>query len=182
MEKEINIKELEKLPPEKRIAILKEFEKKKKKEIEQAESLIKKIEEGIEAKKKTEKEIEEKSKELLEKTARGAQEEELESIVQEAKKTEETEFRPQYGAPLEEIKKVYEIATTEVYETIRELRNKASEGRLTPEDEQRIDFYEREFSRINAVQAAYIADEKKRINIMKAKTALEQIKEYETML
>lgn len=184
MAEEITLKDLEKLSPEERVRVLKKFEEQRKKEIEKAESLLRRTEEEIEGKKKTELEIEEKSKEIIEKGGRGAARknpEELEEIVREAKQ-EPNEFRPQYGAPLEEIKKLYEIATPEVYDTIRDMRDRAAEGRLTRQDEERLNFYENEFSRINSVQAAYINDEKKRINIMKAKTALEQIKEYETMI
>jgi len=182
MAKEITLKDLEKLSPEERVAVLKKFEDRRKKEIEQAESLIRKTEKEIETRKKTELEIEEKSKEFADKRTEGKGEE-LEEIVKEAKKTdEEGLFRPQYGAPLEEIKKLYEIATPEVYDRIRDIRNRASEGALTKDDEQRLNFYESEFSRINAVQAAYINDERKRINVMKIKAAIEQAEEYKTLM
>jgi len=182
MAEKITLKELNRLSPEKRLALLKKFEEKRKKEIEHAESLIKSSESEIEKRKETEKEIEEKSKALLEKRISEEREEELENIVEEAQKGPEEEgFKAQYGAPLEELRRIYEIAPV-AYESVRELRNRASEGRLTSEDEQRLNFYETQFSQITPVQAAYIKDEKTRVNVMKIKTALDQTEEYKTAM
>ena len=182
MAEKISLKDLEKLPPEKRVALLKKFEEQRKKEIEHAESLLKRSEKEIETRNESEREVEQKSKELLEKKIVETRGEELENIVEESQKTTEEEGAGvQYGRPLEELKKIYEIAPA-AYEAVRELRNRASEGRLTREDEQRLNFYESEFSQISAVQAAYIKDEKTRVNVMKIKTALEQTEEYKTTM
>ncbi len=184
MAKKITVEELRKLPPEKRMEILKRFEEKRKQEIERAEDLIRGTEKELEKKEETEREIEEKSRELLEEKAEEEAGEELENIVEEAQEgAEEAEAaKAQYGAPLEEIRRVYEIATPDTYDRIRELRDRAAEGRLSEEERKAIDFYQGEFSSVSTVQAAYVNDDTKRINIMKAKTALEQIKKYETMM
>lgn len=183
MAKKITVEDLKKMPPEKRIEILKRFEEKRKQDVEKAEEMIKGTEEELEKKEETEREIEEKSRELLEGRLTEEAEEELENIIEEAQQgSEEAEAAKQYGEPLEEIKRVYEIANPDTYERIRELRDRAAEGGLSEEEMNAVDFYQREFSNVSNVQAAYVNDEKKRINIMKAKTALEQITQYETMM
>ncbi len=176
MADEKEVEKLKNLPPEERIALLKKLEERRKKEIEQVEALINRSEKEIQVRKETEKEIEEKSRELLEKKVSPERAEELEEIVEEAKKTPETEFNVQYGAPLEEIRRMYQIATPEVYEGIRELRNRASEGRLTEDEERRLVVYENEFAGVNE---AYVNDAKTKETIKKAKSALDQIKKYE---
>ncbi len=181
MAKKITMEDLKKLPPEKRIAVLKKFEEKRKKDIEKAEELIKGTEEELERKEETEQEIEEKSRELLEERIEENTEDiELEGIIEEAKvSAEEAEFAPQYGKPLEEL---YQIATPSAVDSMSELRERAAEGSLSEYDRERVDFYQEQFEQLSAVEAAYIKDQEKRINVMKIKDALERIKEYKTMI
>jgi hypothetical protein len=174
----ISLSKLKNLPPEQRVALLKKFEEQRKKEIERAEKELKSSEAEIETKKKSQRELEEKSRELLEKRVTPRQVEELEEIVEETQKpAEEGAARPVYGAPLEEIKRLYEIATPEVYEGVRELRNRAAQGRLSEEDEKRINFYEHQLSGVS-VNEQYINDRRTKDNWVRIKTAIEQIEEY----
>jgi hypothetical protein len=179
MAKKISLKDLKNLPPEERIAVLKKFEDQRKKEIEQAESLLKNSEVEVQKKRETERENEQKGKELLEKKISSkSNEEALEEIVEESQKPADGNARPVYGAPLEEMRRVYEMATREVYEGVKELRNRASRGMITEDEVEKINFYESQLSSVATVNEAYINDKKAKENFVKIKTALEQIKEY----
>lgn len=176
MAKKIGLDELKKLPPEKQIEILKKFEEKRKKDIEKAEDLIKASEEELKDKEKTKIEIEEKSKELLEEKLSDEEDKELENIVKEANKgAEDAELAHHYGKALEE---VYEIANPATYDRVRELRDRAASGNLSEQERRSIDFYSSQFNQVSTVEAAYIKNEETRIDVMKIKTALEQIEQY----
>lgn len=176
MAPKISLSKLKSLPPEERVAILKKFEEQKKKDIEKAENLLKNSQVEIEKRKEKDNEFEEKGKELLEKKVRPEKSEELEDIVEESQKTAEPGRGPVYGG-FEEIRKLYEISKPEIYESVRELRNRAAQGRLSEEDENRINFYERQVSDA-AANSQYMNDRKAKENLMRIKTAMEQIEEY----
>ena len=108
-------------------------------------------------------------------------EEALENIVEETETKEEAAKGPVYGVPLEDIKRnIYQLATPDVYNGIKDLRNEAAKRELNEEEERRLRSYDSAFSQISNVQAAYIRDEQARVSLIKAKQALEQIKKYET--
>ena len=105
---------------------------------------------------------------------------ELENIIKGAQEGAETaESAAQYGKPLDEI---YQMATPTVYDTIKDLRNRASEGHLSEYEQSKINFYENQFEQVTSVEVAYVQNKDRRIDIMKIKTALEQIKEYESRI
>jgi len=177
----LTLGQIKKLPPEQRIRYLKKLEESKKKETEEAEKLIESSESEVSERKRREEEEEKKEIEKREiRAIATGQEENLEEIVHETQAGEEQPKGPVYGAPLEEIRNIYQIATGDVYRSISELRNKAATQGLTEEEEKRFNSYNSAFSQITPVQAAYIRDEQARINVAKAKEALEQIKKYET--
>src|SRR3989338_8865812 len=116
----LTLEQIKKLPPEQRIKFLKIIEEKRKKEIEEAEKLVEKSETEIKEKKvrTEEEETREKEKREIRAIATG-REEALEKIVEETEAKEEEPKAPIYGAPLEALKKIYKLATKDVYSSLK---------------------------------------------------------------
>ena len=176
----LTIEQIKKLPPEQRIKYLRKLEEQKKKEIEEAEKIL--VNSETEIQRQREKEEEEGKKEQEKREIRAiatGNQEKLEEMVRESP-AEEAPKAAVYGAPLEELRNIYQIAKPEIYDSIKDLRNTAAERDLTAEEERRLNSYNSAFSQINSVQAAYIRDQQTRVTVLKAKEALDQIKKYES--
>jgi len=176
------IKDIKNLPPIERIKLLKKITEKRKKEIEEAEKLIKEsIEEAKRDKEKKVEPIEEVTRELVRPIVEEAQEdtESLElKIAKEKAKTEETST-PLYGRPIEEIKEnLYALATPNVYRSISQLLDIARERALTEEEERRVDFYRKRMSEFATIEHYITNPETKRF-LLSAEEALIKIKKYE---
>jgi|GEM_PF-3686699 len=169
----VSAEELKKLPPEKRIELLKQIEEQKKKDIEkeiaEAEALIKESE-------KEEAELE-KRIEVLQKIKVPEAEDKsaLEKTVEKEKI--ETKAPVQYGQAVENTRiNIYELASQNVYERIKDIRDRASQGQLTENDLRIVESYSNIMPTFD--KAKTIMDDEARSVILKSEYALRQIQDY----
>jgi hypothetical protein len=180
------LEEIKKLPPAERIKKLLELKKdvkdameKRQKEFEEAEKVaIVEVKKEAEEKEKI-KEEEEQTIKTLQPAVRPAPPEEinLEEILLSEKKPA-VEAPANYGKIIDEIKTSLYSAAPAIYQGVKELRNKASEGDFSENDRKRFNAYNEMLEQLSTVRPDMIKNKETRENLLKMQYAMRQTEHY----